>query len=63
MVRGAYSLLEPDGQTMRTVRYTAHPVDGFRAVVSRENAGTNNGLVAANVAALRRANIWRFRHN
>jgi hypothetical protein len=34
VVKGSYSLVEPDGTT-RTVEYTAHPVHGFNAVVHR----------------------------
>jgi hypothetical protein len=34
VVKGSYSLLEPDGTT-RIVEYTAHPVHGFNAVVLR----------------------------
>uniref|UniRef100_A0A8W7NYV9 Larval cuticle protein A2B n=1 Tax=Anopheles atroparvus TaxID=41427 RepID=A0A8W7NYV9_ANOAO len=34
VVRGSYSLVEPDG-TLRTVFYTADPVNGFNAVVQR----------------------------
>ncbi|KAF6200886.1 hypothetical protein GE061_005333 [Apolygus lucorum] len=35
VVRGRYSLVEPDGST-RVVDYTADPVHGFNAVVSRQ---------------------------
>ena len=34
VVKGSYSLVEPDGTT-RTVEYTADPVNGFNAVVHR----------------------------
>ncbi|XP_025835179.1 cuticle protein 7-like, partial [Agrilus planipennis] len=34
IVRGQYSLVEPDG-SIRTVDYTADPVHGFNAVVSK----------------------------
>lgn len=37
VVKGQYSLLEADG-TRRVVDYTADPVHGFNAVVSREGA-------------------------
>ncbi|XP_046744623.1 larval cuticle protein A2B-like [Diprion similis] len=37
VVQGSYSLIEPDG-TRRVVEYTADPVNGFNAVVSREPA-------------------------
>ncbi|KDR13554.1 hypothetical protein L798_12626, partial [Zootermopsis nevadensis] len=35
VVKGSYSLVEPDG-TIRTVEYTADPVHGFNAVVHRQ---------------------------
>jgi len=35
VVKGSYSLVEPDGST-RTVEYTADPVNGFNAVVHRQ---------------------------
>lgn len=35
IVRGRYSLIEPDG-TLRVVEYTADPINGFNAVVNRE---------------------------
>ncbi|KAK9869698.1 hypothetical protein WA026_003438 [Henosepilachna vigintioctopunctata] len=34
VVKGSYSLVEPDG-SIRTVEYTADPVHGFRAVVHK----------------------------
>lgn len=34
VVKGSYSLVEPDG-TIRTVEYTADKVNGFNAVVHR----------------------------
>lgn len=34
VVKGQYSLVEPDG-SVRTVDYTADPVNGFNAVVSK----------------------------
>lgn len=37
VVRGSYSLIEADG-TRRIVEYTADPINGFNAVVSREPA-------------------------
>ncbi|XP_067013357.2 larval cuticle protein A2B [Anabrus simplex] len=37
VVKGSYSLVEPDGTT-RTVKYTADPVNGFNAVVDRQPA-------------------------
>lgn len=33
-VKGAYSLVEPDG-TVRVVEYTSHPHTGFNAVVKK----------------------------
>ena len=33
-VKGEYSLVDPDG-TVRTVRYTADPANGFNAVVEK----------------------------
>lgn len=35
VVRGSYSLIEPDG-VRRTVNYYADPINGFNAVVSRD---------------------------
>lgn len=35
VVRGSYSLIEADG-TRRVVEYTADPINGFNAIVSRE---------------------------
>jgi hypothetical protein len=35
VVKGSYSLVEPDG-TVRTVQYTADPHNGFNAVVHRQ---------------------------
>ena len=40
VVRGSYSLVEPDG-TRRIVDYTADGVNGFNAVVRREPAGVS----------------------
>ncbi|KAF6207115.1 hypothetical protein GE061_018354 [Apolygus lucorum] len=37
VVQGQYSLVEPDG-SIRTVDYTADPVNGFNAVVSKSGA-------------------------
>ncbi|XP_054270129.1 cuticle protein 21-like [Macrosteles quadrilineatus] len=44
VVQGSYSLVEPDG-SVRTVDYTADPVNGFNAVVHK-----TAGVVAAPVA-------------
>jgi Insect cuticle protein len=40
VVKGQYSLVEPDG-SVRTVDYTADPVNGFNAVVSKSNPGVH----------------------
>lgn len=48
VVQGRYSLVEPDG-TRRVVDYTADPVNGFNAVVSREPLG--HAVAVAPVAA------------
>ncbi|GAB1862615.1 Larval cuticle protein A1A [Camponotus japonicus] len=48
VVRGSYSLIEADG-TRRIVEYTADPINGFNAVVSREP------VIAAIAAPLRPA--------
>lgn len=34
IVKGHYSLVEPDG-SLRTVHYTADPINGFNAIVER----------------------------
>ncbi|XP_046990368.1 cuticle protein 21-like [Schistocerca americana] len=49
VVQGSYSLVEPDG-SVRTVDYTADPVNGFNAVVHKE-AGAHPAPVVAKVAA------------
>ncbi|XP_049775193.1 cuticle protein 21-like isoform X7 [Schistocerca cancellata] len=49
VVQGSYSLVEPDG-SIRTVDYTADPVNGFNAVVHRE-AAAHPAPVVAKVAA------------
>lgn len=46
-VQGEYSLVEPDG-SLRIVRYTADPINGFNAVVDRQPAAVK--AVAAPVA-------------
>lgn len=48
MVRGAYSLVEPDGN-VRVVEYTADPIRGFNAIVKR--TGPNVHPVALPIAA------------
>ncbi|XP_049853396.1 cuticle protein 21-like [Schistocerca gregaria] len=45
VVQGSYSLAEPDG-SIRTVDYTADPVNGFNAVVHKE-AGAHPAVAAA----------------
>jgi hypothetical protein len=37
IVEGSYSIVEPDG-SIRTVRYSADPVNGFNAIVERNRA-------------------------
>jgi len=51
VVKGQYSLVEPDG-AIRTVTYTADPVNGFNAVVDRQAPGVAvaKAVVAAPVA-------------
>ncbi|XP_032669070.1 SWI/SNF chromatin-remodeling complex subunit SNF5-like isoform X1 [Odontomachus brunneus] len=46
IVQGSYSLIEADG-TRRIVEYTADPINGFNAVVSREPATAAVAAVAA----------------
>ncbi|XP_049775171.1 cuticle protein 21-like [Schistocerca cancellata] len=46
VVQGSYSLAEPDG-SIRTVEYTADPVNGFNAVVHRESGAHPAPVVAA----------------
>lgn len=50
VVKGQYSLLEADG-TRRVVDYTADPVNGFNAVVSREGAPKAAPALIKTVAA------------
>ncbi|KAL1132577.1 hypothetical protein AAG570_010529, partial [Ranatra chinensis] len=49
VVQGSYSLVEPDG-SVRTVDYTADPVNGFNAVVHKQ-AAVVKAAVAAPVVA------------
>ncbi|ODM93500.1 Cuticle protein 19.8, partial [Orchesella cincta] len=49
VVQGQYSLVEPDG-SIRTVTYTADPVNGFNAVVDRQAPAVAVQKVAAPVA-------------
>jgi hypothetical protein len=53
VVQGQYSLVEPDG-AVRTVTYTADPVNGFNAVVDRSAPAV---AVAAPVAKIHAAPI------
>ncbi|XP_049799728.1 cuticle protein 21-like [Schistocerca nitens] len=46
VVQGSYSVAEPDG-SIRTVDYTADPVNGFNAVVHREGGAHPAPVVAA----------------
>jgi len=46
VVQGQYSLVEPDG-AVRTVTYTADPVNGFNAVVDRQAPAVAVAKVAA----------------
>jgi len=45
VVQGQYSLVEPDG-AVRTVTYTADPVNGFNAVVDRSAPAVAKAVVA-----------------
>jgi hypothetical protein len=49
VVQGSYSLVEPDG-TVRTVEYTADPVNGFNAVVHKTPLAAPVAKVAAPIA-------------
>jgi len=49
VVQGQYSLVEPDG-SIRTVTYTADPVNGFNAVVDRQAPGVVKAVAHAPVA-------------
>ncbi|KAJ8929214.1 hypothetical protein NQ314_018093 [Rhamnusium bicolor] len=50
-VRGEYSLAEPDG-TIRVVKYTADPHNGFNAVVSRIGHAGHPQIVATHGSGL-----------
>ncbi|XP_023313039.1 adult-specific cuticular protein ACP-20-like [Anoplophora glabripennis] len=50
-VKGEYSLAEPDG-TIRVVKYTADPHNGFNAVVSRIGHAAHPQIVASHGVAL-----------
>jgi len=45
VVKGQYSLVEPDG-SIRTVTYTADPINGFNAVVDRSAPAVVKAAVA-----------------
>lgn len=45
IVKGSYSLIEPDG-VRRTVNYYADPINGFNAIVSRDAPVITAGPVA-----------------
>ncbi|CAB0012381.1 unnamed protein product [Nesidiocoris tenuis] len=49
VVQGSYSLVEPDG-SVRTVEYTADPVNGFNAVVHKGAAVAHAPVAHAPVA-------------
>lgn len=49
VVKGQYSLVEPDG-SIRTVDYTADPVHGFNAIVSKSGPGVHDAPVARPIA-------------
>ncbi|XP_069705091.1 cuticle protein 7-like [Periplaneta americana] len=49
VVKGQYSLVEPDG-SIRTVDYTADPVNGFNAVVSKSGPGIHATPIVKQVA-------------
>lgn len=51
VVKGSYSVVEPDGN-LRTVIYTADPVNGFNAIVQRGPLVHAHGKVVAPVAAV-----------
>jgi len=52
VVRGQYSLVEPDG-TVRTVDYTADPVNGFNAVVSKSGKAAHVPKIPRNTVVVR----------
>ncbi|XP_077287155.1 uncharacterized protein LOC143911927 [Arctopsyche grandis] len=49
VVKGQYSLVEPDG-SVRTVDYTADPVHGFNAVVSKSGPNLHHAPIAKPIA-------------
>ncbi|KAK4296637.1 hypothetical protein Pmani_030883 [Petrolisthes manimaculis] len=44
LVRGRYSLVDPDG-SLRVVSYIAHPEDGFKATVENHPITTSNNII------------------
>lgn len=50
VVKGSYSLAEPDG-TIRTVHYTADDHNGFNAVVTRSGPGAHPAVATKVIAA------------
>ncbi|XP_014242439.1 larval cuticle protein A2B-like [Cimex lectularius] len=50
VVKGQYSLVEPDG-SVRTVDYTADPINGFNAVVTKSHPGVHPTVVKPVVVA------------
>lgn len=59
LILGSYSLVEPDG-SVRTVLYTADPVNGFNAVVERSPLVKAAVPVAAPVPLAARAAVRVF---
>lgn len=55
VVKGAYALMDSDG-TRRLVEYTADPVNGFNAVVSKQPTG--KAVVPAVAPAIAAAYHW-----
>ncbi|XP_045483703.1 larval cuticle protein A3A-like isoform X2 [Harmonia axyridis] len=49
VVQGQYSVVDPDG-TLRTVDYTADPINGFNAVVSKQPLHAKVAVASAPVA-------------
>jgi Insect cuticle protein len=50
IVKGSYSLIEPDG-SRRTVNYYADPINGFNAVVQKDLPVVAAPVIAAKIAA------------
>ncbi|XP_046744624.1 larval cuticle protein A2B-like [Diprion similis] len=60
VVRGSYSLVEPDG-SRRVVDYTADPINGFNAVVHKEPAIVKAAIAATPVALARPLTVAHHR--